>query len=65
MQIYEQMKAEDIQPDILTYTALIAACSHSGQVEQSMKLYEEMKSAGIDANTRTYAALMRGARLMG
>jgi len=52
------MKAEGIQPTIVTWNALIAAHARSGDTAGALAAYEEMGCAGETPNARTYGALL-------
>lgn len=41
--LYEKMVADGIQPNEITFVALLTACTHAGLVDQGMAFFEEMK----------------------
>ncbi|XP_010232231.1 pentatricopeptide repeat-containing protein At1g08070, chloroplastic [Brachypodium distachyon] len=41
--LYEKMAEEGVQPNEITFVALLAACTHAGLVDQGMAFYEEME----------------------
>ncbi|KAI8522963.1 hypothetical protein RHMOL_Rhmol13G0037800 [Rhododendron molle] len=42
--LFKQMKVENLVPDHVTFLALLYACSHSGLVDEGRKFYEAMKN---------------------
>jgi len=45
---FEMLKSTNFQPDAVTFTSLLTACSHSGLVCEAMNLYESMKQYGVE-----------------
>lgn len=41
--LYEKMAENGVQPNEITFVALLAACTHAGLVDQGMAFFEEMK----------------------
>ncbi|KAL6839811.1 hypothetical protein ACP4OV_029621 [Aristida adscensionis] len=41
--LYENMAADGVQPNEITFVALLTACTHAGLVEEGMAFFEEMK----------------------
>ncbi|XP_048564006.1 pentatricopeptide repeat-containing protein At1g08070, chloroplastic-like [Triticum urartu] len=41
--LYEKMVENGVQPNEITFVALLAACTHAGLVDQGMAFFEEMK----------------------
>ncbi|KAK4487710.1 hypothetical protein RD792_005628 [Penstemon davidsonii] len=44
VQLFKKMLDEDIEPDEVTYLALLSACSHSGLVEESQEWFSKLCS---------------------
>ncbi|KAL3844144.1 hypothetical protein ACJIZ3_001547 [Penstemon smallii] len=42
VQLFKKMLDEDIEPDEVTYLALLSACSHSGLVEESQEWFSKL-----------------------
>ena len=40
--LYDEMKAEGISPDLVTFHVLLTACSQDGLLEEGEKLFDEM-----------------------
>jgi pentatricopeptide repeat domain-containing protein 1 len=47
-----------VQPNVITYSALISACAKGAQWQRAMAVFEEMKAAGVQPNDITYSALI-------
>ncbi|MBW8831171.1 MAG: hypothetical protein JF606_17460 [Burkholderiales bacterium] len=47
-----------VDPDVITYNALISACEKAGKVERALEIFEGMRAAGIIPNVITYSALI-------
>lgn len=41
--LYEKMVTEGVQPNEVTFVALLTACTHAGLVDQGMAFFEDMK----------------------
>ncbi|XP_020599613.1 putative pentatricopeptide repeat-containing protein At5g40405, partial [Phalaenopsis equestris] len=52
-------KERHLQPDVVTFTAVLHACSHSGLVQAGIRLFNEMKSVyGIEPRMEHYGAMV-------
>ena len=59
--ILDSMKSQGdtaFQPDVETYTAVIAVHSKLGQASEAKLLFEEMRTRGLRPNADTYAAVI-------
>ncbi|CAH9118808.1 unnamed protein product [Cuscuta europaea] len=57
--IYDQMIYQRVPPNETTFVALLAACSHSGLVEEGTYLFEKMKSEHkVKPSEKHYACLV-------
>jgi pentatricopeptide repeat protein len=45
-----------IDPDVITFSAAISACTTGGQWEKALDLFREMQSRGIDPDVITFSA---------
>jgi len=43
IELFEKMETEGIQPDSITFVALLNACSHSGLVDEALNYFRSMK----------------------
>ncbi|KAK4258083.1 hypothetical protein QN277_007583 [Acacia crassicarpa] len=56
---YELMRREGIQPDAVTFVAVLLACSHNGLVEEAFSYLNSMvKDYGIKPGHRHYACIV-------
>lgn len=53
-QFLDEMKAEGIAANSISYTGVISAAAKNGQVDKAIALWEEMKSRGCVPTTATY-----------
>ncbi|EYU21889.1 hypothetical protein ABFS82_01G024500 [Erythranthe guttata] len=42
VRLFEEMEVENIEPDSVTYLAVLSACSHSGLVEESLDFFSRL-----------------------
>lgn len=42
VQLFKKMQLENIEPDLVTYLAVLSACSHSGLVEESQECFTRL-----------------------
>jgi pentatricopeptide repeat protein len=52
------MEEAGVDPDVITYNALISACEKAGEVETALTTFNDMRAAGIIPNLITYNALI-------
>lgn len=59
LKIYEMMREEGIQPDSVTFVAVLSACSHNGLVEEGyLYLNSMVKNYGIAPEACHYACMV-------
>ncbi|XP_020582149.1 putative pentatricopeptide repeat-containing protein At3g11460 [Phalaenopsis equestris] len=59
LELFSKMKEEEIMPNSFTFTSVLAACSHSGDVEEGMKQFENLKrDYGIDHTVEHCACMV-------
>ena len=56
LELFQEMRAQGLQADVITYNATISACEKGKQWQRALGLLEEMLSQGIRANVITYNA---------
>lgn len=56
--LYEQMRQENIEPDVVIFGALIAACGKAGQADLALSLLSAMRTAGVEPNVVVYNAAL-------
>lgn len=59
MDLFEKMQQDNIEPDHVTYLALLSACSHSGLVEESQRYFTQLcNSYQIKTRVEHYACMV-------
>ncbi|GAU33467.1 hypothetical protein TSUD_381030 [Trifolium subterraneum] len=48
IKLLEKMKKDGIEPDRITYIAVLTACSHAGLLEEGQKVFESIKFPDVD-----------------
>lgn len=61
----KEMDESGIEPDLLTYTALIQNFGRTGNIEESLKLFREMKTKQIRPSIYIYRSLINRLKKMG
>ena len=57
MQFFKDMWQDELQPKVITYSALIGACGKGSVTERALQFFEEMR-LGLQPNEITYSALL-------
>lgn len=55
----EDMRAAGLRPDVVIFTALMAAYAAAGDVGRARGVLGEMRAEGVAPNVRTYTVLMQ------
>ncbi|XP_010942311.1 LOW QUALITY PROTEIN: pentatricopeptide repeat-containing protein At2g01510, mitochondrial-like [Elaeis guineensis] len=58
LKLYQQMRAQGIQPDDITFTSLLSACSHAGLVEEGREVFDSMKELTMLPMAKHYACMV-------
>ncbi|XP_008219995.1 PREDICTED: putative pentatricopeptide repeat-containing protein At3g15130 [Prunus mume] len=59
IRLFHQMQSEDIEPDGVTYLAVLSACSHSGLVEECQEYFSRLcHDRRIKRNVEHYACMV-------
>ncbi|KAK1315519.1 Pentatricopeptide repeat-containing protein [Acorus calamus] len=56
--LFEDLKAESITPNLLTYSTLIDVYAKGGLYKEAMDIFKEFKEAGLKADVVLYSALI-------
>ncbi|KAL2482172.1 Pentatricopeptide repeat-containing protein [Forsythia ovata] len=57
--LFHSMREYGINPDAVTFVAVLSACSYTGLVDEGLKIFESMKSEyGIRPSTEHYACVV-------
>ncbi|GMG98909.1 hypothetical protein Nepgr_000749 [Nepenthes gracilis] len=58
LQTFEDMQGEGVEPNDMTFVALLSACSHAGMVEEGQRLLDCMgKNYGMDPKIEHYGCI--------
>lgn len=67
LDLLDEMRKNNVQPNVVTFSVAIAACGNGGQWERALELLNQMRDKGLGINTITYnaaiTALAKAARL--
>ncbi|XP_065868602.1 pentatricopeptide repeat-containing protein At1g15510, chloroplastic [Euphorbia lathyris] len=58
VELFHKMLKSKINPDDVTYIALLCACSRSGMVKEGLDYFNNMKLRGVDPNLKHYACVV-------
>ncbi|KAE8719523.1 Pentatricopeptide repeat-containing protein [Hibiscus syriacus] len=58
LKLFEQMEKDGVQPDAVTYLAVLCACNHAGLVEDGLRLFNTMGKHGVKPNVKHYGSLV-------
>ena len=58
LELFQQMSDLKLQPDVISFSAAIAACEEGLQWQQTLRLFAEMSTTGIDLDDFSYNALI-------
>ncbi|KAL3647625.1 hypothetical protein CASFOL_008593 [Castilleja foliolosa] len=56
--LFEKLHDEKIQPNEVTLTSVLSACSHGGLVEKGLEIFRSMDKYGVEANIEHYSCLI-------
>lgn len=57
--LFEEMIAKGIKPNCVTFTAILASCSHSGLVDEGHRIFESMRlEYGVEPSVEHYACMV-------
>lgn len=57
---HAEMEASGMAGNVVTFTALVDACSRCGAWQEALKVYYRMQRKGVAPNERTYNSLIAG-----
>ncbi|XP_045806809.1 pentatricopeptide repeat-containing protein At5g59600-like [Trifolium pratense] len=59
IELFTKMKEEGLQPNEVTFTCILSACSHSGSVEKGLQIFTSMRECyGVEVSTEHYACVV-------
>lgn len=56
--LFLQMELSGIKPDVITFSTILSACSHSGLVQQGLRMFKSMEEKGIPPKIEHYACIV-------
>lgn len=65
MQLYKRLRGEKVQLHLVTYNALIDACSRVGNVEEMATLFRDLCEQGLVPDVVTYSTVIKGYAVQG
>ena len=57
LQLFDDMQQREVEPDVITFNALISACEKEHQAEKALQLFDEMQQRGLEPDVITHTAL--------
>jgi pentatricopeptide repeat protein len=60
MEVYKELKANDVQLDLVTYNCLLDAGARGGDMERCSELFREMCTQGVTPDLVTYTTVIKG-----
>lgn len=58
LEIFSQMINEGVQPDHITFTSILSACSHSGLIHEGRKCFSDMAKFCVVPEAKHYACMV-------
>ncbi|KAK9080269.1 hypothetical protein SSX86_001945 [Deinandra increscens subsp. villosa] len=58
LKLFNQMKDENFQPNHITFTSVLSACSHSGLVNEGKKCFAEMEIFSVTKEPKHFACMV-------
>jgi pentatricopeptide repeat protein len=56
--IFDEMLAEMVQPNGVTFVSVLSACSHSGQVERGLHVFRMIREYGLDPKPKHFGCVV-------
>ncbi|XP_010250424.1 PREDICTED: pentatricopeptide repeat-containing protein At3g12770-like [Nelumbo nucifera] len=58
LKLYSQMQEQGIEPNHITFTSILSACSHNGLVSEGRKIFEDMRKLSVKHEVKHYACMV-------
>jgi pentatricopeptide repeat protein len=59
IELFTKMKEQGLQPNEVTFTCILSACSHSGSVKNGLEIFASMRECyGAEMSTKHYACVV-------
>merc|ERR1712174_165257 len=56
MGIFDEMKRNNVWPDVISYSAAISACEKGGETAKALEIFDEMKQNNVWPDVISYSA---------
>ena len=63
LQLSDEMQQQGLQPNVITYSAVVSACGKCEIPERALQLFDEMQQQGLEPNVIIYTAVIGAGRL--
>lgn len=57
LRLFDEMEAEGVEPNSVTFLGALSACAHSGMVNKAYALFEGMKRCGVEPELKHYSCM--------
>ncbi|XP_065872076.1 pentatricopeptide repeat-containing protein At3g26782, mitochondrial-like isoform X2 [Euphorbia lathyris] len=58
LELYSRMQEEGVEPNHITCTSILSACSHTGLIEEGRKCFTDMTRLSVTPETKHYACMV-------
>ena len=58
LELFEKMDQSGVNPDDVSYLAVLCACNHGGLVEEGFRLFNSMEKCGVKPNVKHYGSVV-------
>ncbi|KAK9287093.1 hypothetical protein L1049_015504 [Liquidambar formosana] len=58
LKIFSQMQEEGVEPNHITFTSILSACSHAGLIDEGRKCFADMKKLSVTPEVKHYACMV-------
>lgn len=58
LELFKQMQEEGFEPNHITFTSVLSACSHAGLIDEGRKCFADMKTLSVKPEAKHYACLV-------
>jgi len=65
LQVYEDMKEQDVPASLVTFNVLIDACARVGDMVKASELFTEMVTLAVEPDLITYSTVIKGCCVQG
>ncbi|XP_058096547.1 pentatricopeptide repeat-containing protein At1g34160-like [Magnolia sinica] len=58
VELFTQIRPTGVEPDAVTYLAVLCACNHAGLVDDGLRLFNDMTGSGVAPNIKHYGCIV-------